>query len=247
MYAEAARRVRPQRQTTIRYKTAQTREERQDAFALVYDRYFEGGLTPYCPSGLRITRQHLLDSTDIFLATKNEEVVFTISLARGDEESLPMEAVFPDIADDMRQRGLRIAEAFSLAGAAESSTQGLQRWIGLTRALLQVCQRDQIDALVAAMHPRHLEIYGRFVGVRPISDVRCYPGVMNKPAVACLLDLNECRQHPTRRKLYFEDQLDPDDLIHRPIDDDDREYFYSLMAANGGLIHEPCECLAVAG
>ena len=92
-------------------KVANQPAERKAAFKLCNEVYCKSGLTDLESSGLRVMRQHLVDTTRVLIAsTPRNEVVFTVTLVGDGEYGLPMESLFGNEVEEMRASGTRLAE-----------------------------------------------------------------------------------------------------------------------------------------
>ncbi|MDD2941559.1 MAG: hypothetical protein PHC51_01200 [bacterium] len=75
----------------ITFKTAETRNEFEQAFTVLHDAYVEVGYQSPHPSGKRITVYHALPSTVMLIAKQGDEVLGTVSIVRDNDIGLPME------------------------------------------------------------------------------------------------------------------------------------------------------------
>ena len=84
-------------------RVSETRGERESAFRLVHRAYREAGLTEDNPMQMRVMKHHLLDTTDVLVAKRNEDVCFTVSLVRDGLCGLPAESLFSREVQAMRE------------------------------------------------------------------------------------------------------------------------------------------------
>lgn len=171
-------------------KVADTRHEREQAFRLVHDVYRRAGLISESASGMRVMRHHLADGTDVLVAKHDRRVAFTLTLVRDAEFGMPLESLFADEVDSMREQGLQLAEVSCLASRGDGSDKKqrfelLVRMISLT---LQTARRRGVQRLLLAVHPRHAKVYQRLFGCVPCSEVKEYAAVQGHPAVLCMHD-----------------------------------------------------------
>ena len=96
-------------------KIAQTREEREAAFALIYQCYLRAGLCQPNQFGLRISPYHLSTGSEMFITVRDGEVVATVSLFIDSDMGLPMESVYPEQVNEVRQNGYLMGEISCLA------------------------------------------------------------------------------------------------------------------------------------
>lgn len=95
------------------FKIAETKEELEQALALLHDSYVEVGLMKPDLSGLRVTAYHALPSSTTLIGKINNDVVATMTVIRDSPMGLPCD-VFVDL-NHLRQSGDRIAEISALA------------------------------------------------------------------------------------------------------------------------------------
>ncbi|MBN1852433.1 MAG: long-chain N-acyl amino acid synthase [Pirellulales bacterium] len=214
----------------IELKIASTREEREAAFALIYQNYLQAGLCEPNPTGLRITPYQLLTTTDIFVAKLQGEVISTLSLVRDGEYGLPMELTYTVEVAERRRKGLRLAEITCLADRRRGSERFFNQFCELCRLLVQYAVKQEIDQLLVAVHPRHAKIYCRYMAFTQIGGCCEYSVVRGSPAVALCLDLKQIQiNRPANWARFFAQKLPDEVLISQPISDVDRRYFIKLQ------------------
>lgn len=206
-------------------RVAHDSAEFEAALHLVYQAYRETNLIAPNPYEMRITKYHLLPTTNIFLACDNHEVVGTLTLIRDGAYGLPMEEAYRDVIAERRARGLRMAEVSCLADAGYGKSNMLSVVVQLMSHMAQFALRHEVDQFVIAVHPHHVGFYRRFAGFEVIGDERCYHSVCDNPAVALAGDLRTIhRTHPHVHKRFFgkpfpehaltEPRLNQDLLVH---------------------------------
>src|SRR5262245_24140819 len=134
----------------VTYKVADTREERESALKLVFDAYRKSELIPDNPFGMRVTPYHLLPTSDIFVAKHNGQVIYTVTLISDDDEGMPLEAIFQEEVDVMRQQGLYLAEVSCLAGKEGyfDSKRSFEVFTNLIGLMLHYGRSNSIDRLL---------------------------------------------------------------------------------------------------
>ena len=214
----------------IELKVAATRSERQAAFELVYQSYLRAGLCAENPLGMRFTRYQLLPTTDIIIAKLRGEVVSTLSLVRDGELGLPMEEIYPEEVAARRKRGVRLAEVSCLADRRKDAARFFGLFREMTRLMAQLGTNTGVDELLVAVHPRHTGIYRRYMAFKPLGDLRNYPAVQERPAVALCLNFNAAKiDSPKSWNEFFAVPLPTDVLRTCPMPEADQEYFVSLL------------------
>ena len=215
----------------IAYQLAASREERTAAFRLVYHAYIRAGLIEPNPSELRITPYQLQPSSNIFIAVLRDEVISTVSLIVDGSLGLPMESIYAEEVAQLRKRGLLCGEVSALADRRRQMSRTLPVFVKLMRLMAQSAQRQGLDRLLVAVHPRHARFYQRFLSFKQLGDERCYPLVCNRPAVALYLDFGEIhRERPPNYELFFGEQLPEQQVLPRPMPSADAEHFAEAAA-----------------
>jgi len=200
-------------------KIASGRRELFEAFGLVYDAYRRAGLTPPNPCRMRLTRYHLLPTTEVFVAESRGRVICTMSLIGDGELGLPMEQVYANEVLLRRLRGGRLGEGSCLADCPDETSSRVA--VELMRLLGQCAKRRGMDELLIAVHPRHAKFYERCAACRVIGGERTYASVCGKPAVALALDLHRSAvTHPALYQKFFGVSFPDEVLRRRPLPDE---------------------------
>lgn len=203
--------------SAITVKIASTRAEREGAFRLVYQRYLSSGLCAESHHEMRLTPHHLLPTTTVFVALYHGEVIFTLSLVGDGERGVPMESIFPDEIQSLRDQRLRFGEISCLADRRRDMIRFLPLFIKVTSLMFQHAIQDGPYRLVIAVHPKHGRFYERFFGFRPLATSRPYHSVQNRPAAAYSLDSTWLLKE--RHDQYFGKLFEPEELQAQPMSD----------------------------
>ncbi len=174
-------------------RVSESRDERAAAFRLVHRAYREAGLTDDNPMQMRVMKHHLLDTTDVLVAKRAEDLCFTVSLVRDGLCGLPSESLFPHEVEEMRDAGIRLAEVSCVASdcAADSKKLRFETLVKMISLTIHVARRRGTDRLLLAVHPRHAKLYQRMFGCVPCTPVKEYEAVRGNPAVLCVHDFAE--------------------------------------------------------
>jgi hypothetical protein len=167
----------------IQLKLASDSAELEGAFRLIYRAYHRAGLIDSRSDGLRVTRHQLEETTEIFVAIKDDEVISTLSLIGDGREGLPIDKVFGPEIEALRKE-FQIAEVSCLADRRESVVRSLPLLLRLQRLMFQSADLRGIECVVIAVHPRHARYYQRLLGFKQIGEQREYGAVLGQPAVA---------------------------------------------------------------
>jgi hypothetical protein len=220
-------------------KIAETHEELQEAFGLVYQAYMRSGLARPNPFEMRVTPWQLLSSTDIFVAQVRDEVICTVSLVRDGGLGLPMESVYGEEVDRLRQRGLQLAEVSCLADRRKGQERSATMLFRVMGMMAQCAEYRGVDELMIAVHPRHALFYQRAMCFTPIGELVSYQSVCGNPAVALSLNLKRAPvDYPREYRRFFGDRFSTRDFQPRPIPDESLPYFQLVSQACADLHDE---------
>ena len=221
----------PESTSDILCRIASTREEREAAFHLVYNSYLQAGLGEMNDYEMRVTPYHLSDCSEIFIATRRGKVIFTMTLIMdGEELGVPMESVYGDEVDRLRRRGLRLGEVSCLADCQRHAREFFPVFLHTSRLMVQYARYRGLDALVAAVHPKHARFYRRFMDFHAFGLEKTYPTVRNHPAVALWLEFARIdREIPKQYEFFFGEKIPYDALQPQAISEVGREYFRPMI------------------
>jgi hypothetical protein len=181
---------------------------------------------------MRVTPYHLLPTTEVFIATHQDEVVCTLTLVRDGELGLPMESIYEDEVGFRRASGVSIAEVSCLADRRQSPARGLSILVKTMSLMAQYAKRRGVAELLIAVHPRHAPFYQRFMGFEAIGPLKAYGTVLDNPALALAIDLDRAAViHPRARKRFFGTPFRKEELAYRPISDSFRSYLSRIVDA----------------
>jgi hypothetical protein len=170
---------------------------------------------------MRVTPYHALPSTEVLVATKQGQVISTVSLIRDGELGPPMESVYgPEVAW-YRQRGFSLAEVSCLADCRQGQKRSVPVVMRLMGLMAQCAKRRGVDQLLIAVHPRHVKFYHYFAAFVPIGKERPYHTVCDHPAVAMALDLSWAPiDHPRLYHRFFGTPFPDEVLEYRPLSEE---------------------------
>jgi hypothetical protein len=214
----------------ISYRIAETRAEREAAFRLVYASYLRGGLGSISRYQARVTPYHLLPTTETFIAEYQGEVIFTMSLVMDGALGVPMENVYGEEIAGLRRRGLRFGEISCLADQRASRQRFFPVFLRSSRLMVQYAHRQGLDALLAAVHPKHARLYRRCFDFRVMGEQREYPAARNRPALALSGEFTRLlRDRPEVYDSLLGDPFSDEELRPRPISRADCAYFRPMI------------------
>jgi N-acyl amino acid synthase FeeM len=225
----------------LRYCIAQTRDDLEQAFSLVYRKYLEKGyIAQGQEHGLRFTLFNTLPSTSTFVVKKKEKVAITATFILDSSLGLPMDELYKEELDGLRRSNRRIAEISQLALDNDvfcEKGKRLPQFAKITFVLKLFklifdygSHYDKVDDFCIAIHPKHERLYG-YIGFEDLGGKRLYPSVNNAPAVAKRLDLQRVREKTDCRKglieMFFSQVTDPDVFKRKfCMTSEDLDYFF---------------------
>ena len=214
----------------VELRIASRREHYAGAFRLVHDMYCKTGLAQPNPLGMRVTPYQLLDTSQVFVALLNGEVICTLTLVQDGELGLPMEQVYPGQIQERRELGLRIAEVSCLADRRLSPKRFFSLFSDLCRVMAQFARLSEVDEIWIACHPKHAPLYEHRLAFTTRGALTDYPTVLGNPAVPLCLDLRTAAQtHPAAWRQFFHEPIPRDVLRASVLADADRSYFQSIL------------------
>ena len=200
------------------------------AFGLVYDKYLAKGMlaaNPYC---MRVLEHHLLPSTSVYVAFRNNEIIATVTLIGDGELGLPMDGIHPEVTQAARDEGLYVGEVSCLAFRQQELKDVLPVFIELTRLMSQAARANGMQQYLIGCIPRHARFYTRFLGFQQVGGLRPYPTVCDTMGVACCLDFARIDvERPDCYVRYFSEQLPAAALKTVPMSQFEREAFSRVI------------------
>lgn len=218
----------------LKFGLARSRDDLTQAFRLVFDSYYDAGLVTEKPSGIRLTPHHLMPTSEVLVARLEDTVVSTLSMFADGYLGLPMESMYGEQIQSLRDDGLRLAEIGCLADRRHAPIRFMDAFIQLGRLLAQICQVRGIDALVAVMHPKHARLYQRVMGFRQIGDLSQCPYANDNPAVAVYMRFDDHRGTPLYDR-YFSDPWPQKELLQYRWDSETRKHFREILERDNAI------------
>lgn len=180
-------------------KIAETKEELEGAFRVLYQSYIEMGYCQKSESEIQLTLHHALPTTSVIIAKHKDEVVGTLSLVRNNNLKLPCENIWN--IEGLNRYDRRVAEITSLAidKRFRRSKSG-----NIFFPLLKFMYEFSTDyfgtqILTIVVHPKERAFYEAIFFFRALSEemVADYYGA---PAIALFLDIKKSTNHG--KKIY---------------------------------------------
>lgn len=215
----------------LSYKIAETRQEREDAFRLVYTAYLRTGLCDRNQYEMRAVPHHLQPSTTVFIAKHRDTVISTLTLALDRDLPLPMECIYDEEVAALREHHC-LGEVICLADRRASIVRSFPVFLQLCRYMVQYAESQGIDLVTAVVHPHHQRFYQRYMDFELFGREKDYPSVCNNPAVAMKLDFNRiAAERPKNYDTFFGEPIPGDELMPQPIPPIDAAFFRPVVEA----------------
>ena len=175
-------------------RRAESREELEQAYRLVYTSYRRRGYLDENPAGVRLTLFNAMPETVTFVSMLEGSVIATVTLVPDTPIGLPMDEIYADELAHLRAEGRRPAEVTMLADR--------RREIARTLPMLLCLMKHVFDYATLVLHasdvcitinPRHETYYERCLLFEHLGPLRSYPSVRENPALAKRLNLDTAR------------------------------------------------------
>jgi hypothetical protein len=183
---------------------AKTKKEIAEAKELVYRSYEKMGYVSQIEELESISKYLDQPQSITLVASSKNGLLGTISLVQNTSEGLPIDQIFKNEVDQIRQNGANLAEACQLAVKKDLP---LKLTAGLTMQLLShlifTADYSKLDKIVFAVNPKHTKFY-KILGCKLIGKEKVYPSVNGAPAQALELDMKNL---PTKSNVFSRDIL----------------------------------------
>ena len=198
------------------YRVARTRDELEQAFALVYKEYKQRGYIPSkYKSRLRLSFYNALPATTTFVAKQGRQVVASATLIPDSPLGIPMDKLYREELNAIRKTGTRrIAEVSQLAinthvfGRSLFSMFNLDKLLFIFRLFRVMYHYAVLQAgitdLCIAVNPKQQYLY-KFLYLEQIGGVKEYGTVNRAPAIALQVNLQRAtRQGKCQRPSLYQ-------------------------------------------
>lgn len=216
----------------IYVRRAVTRNELEQAYNLVYRTYRSEGYLERNPARLRVSIYNALPATITFVGKLGDEVVATVTVVPDTPAGLPMEVIYREEVESLRNGGRHLAEVTMLADRRHELRRSLPVVMALMKQVFDYCTLIlSTTDLCITINPRHESYYHRYLLFDPLGDLKLYPSVRNNPALALRLDLQRAREKcDGNQRLFnrfFTDRT-PLEVLRQGyyMDEEDLEYFF---------------------
>lgn len=185
----------------INIKWAETQEELEHVFSLVYKEYLKAGYIEKPESSKIFFNIHNLLPTSAALIIKyGKEVISTMSIIIDNKYfKLPIDSTYPDEIDELRQKGRNICEFSALATSQDFRWRNLFAYI--FREMYWYAMENNINDICIMVNPKHVPFYKSILLFEDLGKEKIYSR-LGVPAVALRINLNTWEEN--LKKTYGE-------------------------------------------
>jgi len=191
----------------IDYRVARSREDLENSFTLVYREYLKRGYVKESDSKLKLSIYNALPSTTTFVAMLEKEVIATTTLIPDSPLGLPMDTLYHEELNVLRQQNKKICEISMLASNTELFTSGTSMLLNSKKMMLifylfkvifdYAKDMVKLDHICITINPKHSLTYD-FLLFKDLGGLKTYRNANGAPAIAKHIDITmaeqECRQ-----------------------------------------------------
>ena len=190
---------------------ASSREEFEYAFRLVYSSYLQRQYVAPDSSEIRLGIHNMLPETVTFVGLIRGEVIATVTVLADSPIGLPMDEIYPDETQALRDSGRTVSEVTMLADRRLEIRRTLPMLLNLMKHVFDYATLVlKANDLCITINPRHEAFYRRYLLFADMGEERTYPSVQNNPAVAKRLDLDNvweaCSDNRLLRRVFYEER-----------------------------------------
>ena len=215
---------------SFEYRVARTREELERSYELVYQEYIRQGYIDEHPSKMRFFVHNILPETTTFVAMIDDKVTATATVIPDSPLGLPMDELYKDEIDELRNKGKKTCEISMLAHSNELFDDNVSVMLNakkmflvfyLFKHLLDYIKTNlKLDYICIAVNPKHAGTY-EYLYFKNLGDLKYYDKVNGAPAVGKYLDVHSveknCKESPSASiyKMFFTGNCDLSVFEHK--------------------------------
>ncbi len=171
------------------FHVARNLDEVLEAWSLVYEMYRDTGLIDVNPRSVHFVRQAISSNTAVILARRDGEVTGTISTYTDSVAGLPLDRVYAQELNELRQRGRRLLEVGLLAERREGPARPMREMLMLMGFPFHYARHLGYHDVVIGVHPHHVRFYTHVLGFQVQGPMRTYAVVKDHLVVLLRLDV----------------------------------------------------------
>ena len=196
-----------------RCRLADTPALRHAALDLVLEQYKRQGYIPRDAIQTHVHRYCCVPGAEIFVACARDRVVLaTATYVPDGPWGLPMEKLYHDELQALRDAGRRLAEVIGFASRVQERAATVRLVLSLTRTIVWFALRQRVTDLLVVINPKHVRFYAGLLPFKQFGPVKSYDAVQNAPAVPLQLDLTALNRERGERRVAYSKFLGDVDL-----------------------------------
>jgi hypothetical protein len=209
-----------------------SRHELEQAFNLVYLSFLQREYIEQSRSRMRFSVFNALPETVTFVGELRSQIVATVTLVPDTPIGLPMDEIYHEEVQALRDQGRRLAEVTMLADRRHEIRRALPVVMQLMKRILDYATLVlEANDICITINPRHETYYRHFLLFQSLGELKNYPSVRNNPALAQRLDLarvtDTCEGNERMRRHFMTNRTPLDELVqHYVMTPEDIEYFF---------------------
>lgn len=164
---------------TIEVAIANTEEEINKAYHLVYKAYLKLGFINCSEEEFRAKKYRGASDTKVFIGLMNNKLLMSISAYYDKDQGLPADKVFPSEVQKLRAQGKRLVEVGALTSIHPNNRASIQ----FIREIINYHVVNNYDISLSLIHPDHARIYKHIYKMETLTDAVPYDEVNGSPAV----------------------------------------------------------------
>jgi len=216
--------------TQASHGVARTREEFEQAYALVYQEYLKRGYVNEASSQLRLSFYNALPETTTFAVTSNGHIAATATVIPDSPLGLPIDELYGEELAFFRKQNKKICEVSMLASNTELFREGTSMMLNAKKMFFifflfkhifnYVRNHLHLDYIFITINPKHQLTYEslHFVDVGPL---RFYDKVNGAPALGKYVEVGSVAEKILTSnksgmyKMIFKGQVSPEVYARR--------------------------------
>lgn len=191
------------RADALHFTVAQSTDELAQAYRLVYKNYLRAEYIDPHSSEMRYSAHNALPSTVTFVAKLDDAVVTTASIVFDSPLGLPMDMIYKDELDVLRQQHARLCEVTMLADRRRAGMRTIPSILQVFKLVLHYTLRyERTTDIVITINPSHEAFYTKYLPFSDLAGLKYYPSVKNAPALAKRAHLADLKERSKWQRLY---------------------------------------------
>jgi hypothetical protein len=167
----------------LSFAIAENLDDVLQAWRLLYQSYLRAGFIKPNPFGLHTVPHAIGPHTLVVIGHRHGEVASTISAISDSHLKLPLDSVYPDELDDMRDHGCHVVEIGLFGDDRKDVDRSFYALFELMRFATYYCVSIGATDVVCGIPPRRAKLYARAFAFEPIGPEKTYDSVEGHPVI----------------------------------------------------------------